>query len=430
MKILLISIYNDEAIGLRLLHASINGKYDSRILFLKIYSPRKPLTEIEKELFYQYIEDWNPDLLAFSLTSPNFKLYQSLYPRLKKYKIIIGGWQASLNSEETLKFCDFLCIGEGEEAFIELIDALTNKTLTNDILNIWSKDKKNPVRPLIQNLNKYQFGVIDSNYCAYIENNSLYQVDPYTNNTRYGISIGRGCPFSCTYCSNSYMTTQLYPKQWSKIRYREMNNVIEELKMAKRTMPKLKSINFYDEIFLPKKEWAKEFFDRYKQEINIPFYCMFFPGTCKEDLLIMMKEAGLTGVWIGVQSGSERVRKEVFKRYYTNQKVLDQANLFQKYNISVKYDFIFNNPFETEEETEESIKLMALLPEPKSFNMFSLKFFPQTEITEMALKEGFITSQNLDDQLNIESPVYTIDKDDEQQIMDKIQTYNNSKERL
>ena len=66
---------------------------------------------------------------------------------------------------------------------------------------------------------------------------------------------------------------------------------------------------------------------------------------------------------------------------------------------------------------------MALLPKPKSFNFFSLKFFPHTEITEMALKQGIIREENLDDQLNIESPVYTINDVKEQHILERIRHY-------
>jgi len=424
MRILFVSFYNDEAYGLRLLHSNIYNKYyNAKMLFLKLNSPRKLLTETEKELFFKYIDDFKPDLLAFSLVSPNFKLYQSLYPRFKDYKILIGGWQASLNPEETLQYCDYLCVGEGEEAFPELVQAIADSKEVDNIPNIWTKKNKNSVRSLVENLSKYPSGVIDNDCSAYIEDDKLYNIDPYIKNIRYGTSIGRGCPFSCTYCSNSYMVNEVYPEKWSKIRYRRVDHVIKELKNAKRKMPNLKCINFYDEVFLPKKEWAEELFDRYKKEIDIPFYCMFFPGTCKEELVELMAPAGLKGVWMGVQSGSPRVRKEVFKRFYTNEKVLEQANLFVKHGVSVKYDFIFNNPFETRQETEESIKLMAQLPEPKSFNMFSLKFFPHTEITEMALKKGFIKAKDLDDQLNIESPVYTIDNINKQHILKRVRNY-------
>ena len=430
MRILFVSLYNDEAYGLRILHSLVKNKgYDSRMLFLKRYSPKTPLTDKERELFYEEIRIFNPDLLAFSLVSPNFCLYQSLYPTLRKlgnFKIVIGGWQASLNPIETIRYCDFLCVGEGEEAILDLIKSLELKKSIYNIKNIWYKIEdliiEHLPRPLSHNLN-IPFVFASPKSIACIDDNQIIYNDPYKTNMRYGTSIGRGCPFHCTYCSNSFMANKIYPGEWSKIRYRSVDNVIEELKIAKSTFPLLKQINFYDEIFMPQASWVDEFFDKYKQEINLPFYCMFFPGTCKEDLLKIMIKAGLAGVWMGVQSGSERVRKEVFKRYYTNQTVLKQTQLFSDYKISAKYDFIFDNPFETPEETEDTYKLMAQIPEPKSFNFFSLKFFPNTELTDMALQAGFITKKDLDDQLAIESPRYEVSEERKKEILTRVKSY-------
>ena len=169
---------------------------------------------------------------------------------------------------------------------------------------------------------------------------------------------------------------------------------------VKRSFPNIKRINFYDEVFLPDIAWAESFCERYKKEIGLPFYCMFYPGTCKEEILNILKTAGLAGVWLGVQSGSERVRKEVFKRNHSNSLIIDQANLFKKFGIGVRYDFIFDNPFESFDESLESIYLMLKLPEPFSLNLFSLKYFPNTEITKMAIDLKIITPSMLEDNLD------------------------------
>jgi radical SAM superfamily enzyme YgiQ (UPF0313 family) len=122
----------------------------------------------------------------------------------------------------------------------------------------------------------------------------------------------------------------------------------------------------------------------------------------------------LNGVWIGVQSGSERVRRSVFKRHYTNKKVLNQAEVFHKYGVSVRYDFILDNPFETFEESLESIDLMLDFPQPFSLNLFSLKYFPMTEITSMALAKGLINESDLDDQLLTDQHNYTVSMNNEE----------------
>lgn len=205
-KILFISFYNDEAYGLRILHSILYHKgYDAKMLFFKLNSPRKPLTEIEQNLLYRAITDFSPHILAFSLVSPNFKLYQNLYKTIRQlgdFEIVVGGWQASLHPEETIEYCDLVCRGEGEDAILEAVECLQNGKSLNGIKNIWYKTEKtvirNEVRPISKNLSQYPICLIDNNCSASIEDNQIVYEDPYTINTRYGTIIGRGCPFKCT----------------------------------------------------------------------------------------------------------------------------------------------------------------------------------------------------------------------------------------
>jgi len=198
---------------------------------------------------------------------------------------------------------------------------------------------------------------------------------------------------------------ELYPT-WNKTRFRNIDRVIDELKLVKEKLSKVQRINFYDEVFIPGK-WINEFVSKYKKEVALPFYCMFYPGTCNEETAEKLVEAGLIGVWMGVQSGSERERKKVFKRYYTNSTLQNQIRIFRKCGISIKYDFIFDSPFATEDDFIETIKLIRGLPKPFLINMFSLKYFPNTEITEMAFEAGLIQKTN--DELDVDCPDFMLD---------------------
>jgi radical SAM superfamily enzyme YgiQ (UPF0313 family) len=425
-KILFVSFYNDEACGVRLLHSILYHKgYNAKMLFLKLNSDiasRKKgehknalkntyklfsavLTNKEIDIFVNFLINFQPNIVAFSLVSSNFTLYKKIYKRIKDigiFKIVIGGWQPSLNPEETIGYCDILCVGEGDETLPELVDKLFYNQSIDDIQNLWLKKDghviKNGVRPLIMDLSSGPIPVFSNKQSYCVENNELTRKEPYMRNTRYGIISGRGCPYCCSYCSNVYMSKNIYSHKWSKIRYRKVEHVMSELINAKAKLPKLRIINFYDEVFFPDKEWTKEFFHRYKKEIKLPFYCMFYPGTCKEETAKILKESGLDGIWLGIQSGSERVRRDVLKRYYKNVDVLKQVEIFRKYSINIKYDFILDNPFETFEESLETIKLVLEFPQPFSLNLFSLKYFPKTEITKMALREGFKYKSDLEDQ--------------------------------
>ena len=436
VKVLLVSFFNDEAYGLRSLHSTlVENKIDAHMLFFKVESKQfredhgenakkdftgsiRNASDKEIELLVDFILSNEFNVVGFSLVSSHFRLYKRIYERIKDVKgitIVLGGWQPSLKPEECIQYADYLCIGEGEVAFLELISLLANNGAADRVLNFWFNKNstviKNPVRPLTADISSFPIPLYDHKYSHFIENDKLINYELYFDNVRYGTFIGRGCPKQCTYCSNSHMANVIYPKSWSRIRYRSMNHVKNELMIVKDKLKNVKSINFYDEVFTPNIEWIKDFFSWYEKEINIPFYCFFFPGSCSEEKCKILASAGLSGVWLGVQSGSTRVRREVFKRMYTNQQIIEQARIFHKHGVSIRYDFILDNPFESFEESIESIFLMLELPQPFSVNLFSLKFFPNTEITKMALDAGIINKLDLDDNQINDQDTYLIRQD-------------------
>lgn len=420
-RVLFASLFNDEALNIRLLHSIVYHKgYDARMVFIKKFPIRNQrgqeylkksflhepneLTDTELQIFADFVVDYKPDVIAFSLVSSNFELYKKIYSKIRglgDFTIIIGGWQASLNPEHTIQYCDALCIGEGDETISEVVDSLFSGRPIDHLQNLWVNKAgatvKNGVRPLVKDLNNNPVPVFNDETVYSIEDGSLIPGEPFVNNVRYGIMASRGCPYKCTYCSNEYMANKVYHRDWSKTRHRSVSHVLSELSEIKARFPKIERIDFLDEVFIPDKAWLEEFCGKYLKEVALPFYCFFYPGTCSRETAKALKGAMLNGVWLGVQSGSERIRRDIFKRFYPNEKVLKQAEVFKEYGINVKYDFIFDNPFETFEDSLESIKLILELPQPFYLNLFSLKYFPKTEITNMALERGFITEADTDD---------------------------------
>ena len=433
MKVLLVSFFNDESYGVRSLHANLVANFiDTYMMFFKLEDKYHKLskdeeykksfddnlnnaTDKEIELFVEFIKKNKFDVVGFSLVSSHFNLYKRVYAKIKDIEnltIVCGGWQISLNPEDSIKYSDYICIGEGEDALAELVIKLSNNESVENIDNFWINKNgiitKNLVRPLSKDLSLFPIPLFDNKYSYYIENDELVNYEIYFDNTRYGTFIGRGCPFKCTYCSNSSML-DVY-SNWTSARHRSIEHVKSEMLVIKEKLTNVESINFYDEVFSPKMDWIREFFSWYKKEVDIPFFCFFFPGTCSDEKCEVLASAGMRGVWIGIQSGSKRVRKEVFKRNHSNKNILEQARIFHKYGVSVRYDFILDNPFESFEESLETIYLMLELPQPFSVNLFSLKYFPNTQIAQMAIDAGIIDEFQLDDNQENDQDLYTIGK--------------------
>lgn len=401
MKILFMNFYNDEAYGVRILHSILSQRHDCKMLFVK---------ENNRELVVETILNIRPDVLCVSLTSPNLCLYKTLYvdirAAMKEGVIVLGGWHPTLKPESCEKYCNIVCRGECEDKILNIMEDIKNKSY----LKVYS------FSPLCRDVNHVPL-LFDDKYCISVENNNIIYGDPYSRNERYGTMISRGCCYSCSYCSNSFMKGKY--KGWTKIRHRDFDKVLDELRIVREVFPNIKRINFYDEIFL-KLEGYESFLQTYGKEINLPFYCMFYPGTASEDMIVKLKDAGLEGVWLGVQSGSERVRREVFGRKYSNENLLKQIDIFKKHDVNVRYDFIFDNPFETKEEYRETIDLIRQLPKPYSINMFKLKYFPNTEITKMAIKGGYLVEE--DDEIDYEDPSYSLSDERREEVLRDIES--------
>lgn len=201
----------------------------------------------------------------------------------------------------------------------------------------------------------------------------------------------RGCPYSCHYCYNSYRRKQFEGKG-KYLRKRSIKNVVEELARAKRTFKELNKVNFWDDSFVTRSiEEFEDFKSLYTKNIALPFFALVEPMAFDFKKIEMLKESGLTKLQIGIQSGSERVNKNIYNRHVSNKKVIDIAYFLNKLGIDAIYDIIFNNPYETPDDVAETAKLFLQFPKPLFLQGYNLIFYPQTTITDRALYDNYIS---------------------------------------
>ncbi|MHA1132270.1 MAG: B12-binding domain-containing radical SAM protein, partial [Candidatus Helarchaeota archaeon] len=302
----------------------------------------------------------NPDIIAFSITSPEreWMVKRGREIRKKFKKLIICGGPHPTYYPEAIResFLDVICVGEGEAAIIDLVNALEeNKDMTriqNLIVKKGEKIYKNAIRPLIQDLDSNPFPdrTIYDRYSFFKNSKNDYFC-------RTAIQTSRGCPYTCTFCLTP-LYNRLCKGKGKIIRTRTVANVIEEMKKKKKKYPKLNFFNIDDEAFtLHSRAWLNEFFRRYKKEINTPFMIQTRPDLLDKDLIKQLRAANCYSIKIGIESGNEYIRNKIFKKGITLQQILSTAVLIKKSGLKLQINNILGAPGETLETALETFEL-------------------------------------------------------------------------
>jgi radical SAM superfamily enzyme YgiQ (UPF0313 family) len=168
----------------------------------------------------------------------------------------------------------------------------------------------------------------------------------------------RGCPFNCTYCSNTALR-EMYGEPDKYLRFRSPENVTAEILETVERYPFIKTVYFEDDILFLKKDFARKFASHYPKKISLPFTCNMHPSFCSKETVTLLKKAGCSGVRIGLESGNEKIRKEVLNRNYP-QDVLIKAFLnCKEAGLRIRSFNMVGIPDETPRNVLETIKLNA-----------------------------------------------------------------------
>lgn len=416
LRAALISIYDIVALGLRSIHSALEkaGHECDLVLFRnKIETqgfrkldgpPGNWPTETEYELLRDLFVERKPRAVGIGLRSFAFETAKRITAIAREAAdplVVWGGIHPTLMPGECIETADVVCVGEGEGPMVDIMEALAAGEKISDIPNLWVRDGqdivRNPPRPLIQDLDSLPFPVTGNRNKYTIDQDMIQARDDYLGSDSkftYCLAGSRGCPFNCDYCGNSALR-KVYKGLGSYVRKRSCESVLAEIEHA-RSLLEINGIAFQDEIFSHDREWGLRFLLQYRERIGLPFMVSLHPKTIDAGSAALFRETGLASAHFGVQSGSERCRREYYHRPETNQDVLNAAMAFKKLKTMTIHDFIFDNPYEDEEDLKQTLELMLALPRPHNLNLLSLCFFPRTRITERALADGVITEDQVD----------------------------------
>lgn len=325
--------------------------------------------------------NFKPDIILFSVLTGTQTWSLNISNELKKildFLSVFGGAHPTFfhNIIES-EAVDIICIGEGEEAIVELANKIEKNKDFTKIKNLWVKKKnklyKNSLRPLISNLDNLPF-----------PDRSLY--DNYPSITKIPVKrflASRGCPYPCTYCFN-HSFKKIYHNPKNYVRFRSPENIVEEIKQVKKKYL-VKSIRFPDDILTIKKKWLLSFLDLYVQEINLPFTCLVRANELDEEVVKKLKKSGCTNVFFGIETGNDKLRNDLLKRNMSKDQIIASGKLLKKHKLKFGTFNMFGLPGETLNNSFETVELNIIIkPDYPISTIFQP--YPGTELGNFLVK--------------------------------------------
>jgi anaerobic magnesium-protoporphyrin IX monomethyl ester cyclase len=338
------------------------------------------------------------DLIGISSMSRGSERAKEIIRGLRPLGRLIawGGMHPTLYPDECAAHADVVCCGEGEGFMLDLAERVASGRPWADIPNgVYLRDGnvvRNDLRPLIADLDTLPFLdfefedelVLDSGGVL-VPNGSMRESDDIL------FSGSRGCNNSCAYCSNSQLKA-IYRGNGRYARKMSVPRFVEAAAEFKRLFPHAVHFFFTDEDFLARPvEELQELAELFPGRVGLPFEVMASPRETTEEKVVLAVEAGMWRIDQGLESGSERTRREVFDRYVDDETQLRAAKAVATHPELVAYYFlILGNPYEERKDLLDGIRFLRKMPTPHFLRAYNLVFFPGTKLFDRARADGII----------------------------------------
>ncbi len=343
---------------------------------------RVPLDEDPAQLA-ERVRGLAPDLVGVSLTTRQWlrarELLAALHERLPALPVVAGGLHPTFAAESVLASAgvDFICLGEGEGAIVELAGRLERDGAdadVSDIRNIQTRGAPRPtLRPPVEPIDDLPFMARD-------------MLDEHHGVVH--MVTQRGCPYPCTYCGARQLA-DLYAGGYADYgRRRSHANVFAEFERLRATGP-LNYVIFLDDTFTIQRDWIRVFCREYAERVQVPFSVHARAETVSETLIGELAAAGCRHIVFGVESGSERLRREVMRRHVDNQRLRDVFRWSRDAGLIATANYIIGTPGETRADIDMTLALHDEL-QPDDFGCFVFYPYAGTALHALCRERGYL----------------------------------------
>lgn len=310
--------------------------------------------------------------------------------------VVFGGIHPSVLPEQTLKedYIDFAIIGEGEAAFKQLADALSDGSPFEHIKGLAYKTGANSIVVNeragflnLEELPELPFHLID------VE--KYKGLSAQNRGNSFLVEGGRGCVHQCVFCFNATFNN-------SRWRPFPVENIIGQIEYLNEKH-NITGFFIIDDSFFINIKRVYEFIESVKRRnLEIQWCCEANLGDLVKlsaNDLKELEKSGLNWLSVGVESGSQEILEKLRKKIKIED-LLDFNGRIKKYDINVRYNFMTGYPWDDNETTGKTVDLcLKLTGESKRIMVQPLYIsvpLPGTEYLAECAKRGFKTPDSLE----------------------------------
>ncbi|CAC11633.1 P-methyltransferase related protein [Thermoplasma acidophilum] len=315
--------------------------------------------DLTADQMVEYVERWRPDVIGITLHATAAHAFsQDLAKRIKAIYnplIVAGGHQATFVPGELLdNGFDIIVLGEGDEAFRDVLEHYRDNADFSDIPGIIFKSGNMKIRTekreLIDDLDRLPIPAFD------LVDKERYTFKVFGEGSVATVETARGCPYACDFCS----VTPTWGNKW---RNKSNDRIMEELRIVKSLG--YRWVFFTDDIFVvyPNVKQRSDLFDRIiEEDLGLKFIVQMRADVTSKnpDLIRKASQAGLTIAFLGIESGSEEVLKAMHKGIMTSASV-NAVKILTQNNIVVLGGMMLGAPYESFRDMMKTIKFSRVL---------------------------------------------------------------------
>lgn len=348
--------------------------------------------------FRKRVEDFNPDLLIYSVVEDVFLQTLNLIRAVSDLEIpsLVGGVFPTYAPERCIEPEEIRLVGhgEGENTVVRVAEAVRTAKPLHDIPGTWYKDDdqnihKNPKDPLVGlNDTLPDFSLFEESRFNRPMGGRVFKMIP--------VETYRGCPFACTYCNSPAQREYAKAEGLGNfLRRKSMQTLQSELRHYMEVYnPSF--FYFVDDSFLarPKQE-IFDFCDMY-EEFGLPFWFNTRSESCETDIMERLKEVGCYRISFGIEAGNEQFRQKVLRRKITNEELIRKfTDVIAPSGIAFSLNVIIGMPGETRELVMDTVELIRSVPGYDSLTVSIFTPYHGTVLRDVAVRNGWLDGSKI-----------------------------------